>query len=209
MKNKAIRISVRNLIEFIYRSGDIDNKFTNIATRAQEGTKVHQYIQRNLKQEYKDLENVEFKSEYSLKHNLVFKDIEFCIEGRADGILHNKDKVVIIEIKSTTKNVNLLKEDANNLHWAQAICYAYIYGEQNSVDFISVELLYCHLESYEIKTFIKEFSMKELEQYFYDILDRYYHWANFTSNWLITRNESIKKLEFPFNKYCFSYNYDF
>ena len=47
-KNKDIKISVRNLVEFVLRSGDLDMRFRG-SSRAVEGTKAHQKIQKENK----------------------------------------------------------------------------------------------------------------------------------------------------------------
>lgn len=81
---KEIKISVRNLIEYVMRSGDIDNTFrSNIP--ALEGTKAHQKVQKSYGDEY--------KSEYTLKHSLEYEEYTLIIEGRADGILDRKSVV--------------------------------------------------------------------------------------------------------------------
>lgn len=200
MNDKIIKVSVRNLVEFIYRSGDLDSSFNSIS-RAQEGTKIHQMLQKSLKSQYKESENTEFHTELSLKHSFNYKDLNFLLEGRADGILIQENKVTIIEIKSTQKDLISLQPDYNFLHWAQAKCYGFIYARQQGLESISIELMYCNVESYEVKSFIEEYNMEELERFFHHIMEKYIHWANYTSTWLEIRNESIKKLEFPFKNY--------
>ena len=39
----------------------------------------------------------------------------------------------IDEIKTTTKDLLLIDENTNPLHWAQAKCYGYIYSMQNEL----------------------------------------------------------------------------
>ncbi len=43
--NKEIKISVRNLVELVLRTGDIDSSFTG-SSRAVEGTRLHKKIQK-------------------------------------------------------------------------------------------------------------------------------------------------------------------
>ncbi|MEG0774545.1 helicase C-terminal domain-containing protein [Clostridium sp.] len=200
MNNKSIKISVRNLVEFIYRSGDLDNKFNSIA-RAQEGTKIHQMVQKSLKDEYKNEPDIELLTETQLKHYFTYKDLDFMLEGRADNILLEKNKTTVIEIKSTTRELSIMQSDYNFLHWAQAKFYGYIYAFQNSIESISIELLYCHVESHETKSFVENYTFIELERYFYEVLDLYFHWANFTSKWIKIRDKSIESLAFPFITY--------
>lgn len=44
---RKVRISVRRLVEFVRRSGSIDNRMTS-SDRALEGTKIHQLLQKKL-----------------------------------------------------------------------------------------------------------------------------------------------------------------
>ncbi|HEY8363534.1 MAG TPA: ATP-dependent DNA helicase [Tissierellaceae bacterium] len=191
MKNQ-IRVSIRNLIEFILRSGDIDNSFMSMS-RALEGTKAHQKIQKSYGPEY--------MKEVTLRHNIDYGDFEIQLEGRADGIYVSQDEVIIDEIKSTTKPLEEIEEDFNELHWAQGKAYGYIYCCQNNLGNISVQLTYFHIETEETKKFKKEFTFKELEEFFIPIVDKYIDWARTTFYWGEVRNMSIKSLNFPFKSY--------
>ena len=44
-----VRISVRNLVEFVFRHGDIDNRYQQAPDNAmQEGGRIHRMIQRKM-----------------------------------------------------------------------------------------------------------------------------------------------------------------
>ncbi|TCO72299.1 ATP-dependent DNA helicase [Marinisporobacter balticus] len=187
-----IKISVRNLVEFILRSGDLDTSFRSM-TRAVEGTRAHQKVQKNQAENY--------EAEVTLKHKLEHEGYTFLIEGRADGIIKESDGICIDEIKSTTKPLEIIHENYNELHWAQAKCYAYIYALQNKLDKIDVQLTYFHLETELLKNIRKNFSFISLEVFFYQIIDQYMAFANFTSDWCKLRDDSVKDLVFPFKKY--------
>ena len=51
-EKKVIKISVRNLVEFVMRSGDLDNRRTagTEKTAMQEGSRIHRKIQRRMGQ---------------------------------------------------------------------------------------------------------------------------------------------------------------
>ena len=123
INNTEIKISVRTLVEFIFRSGDIDSQFIS-NSRALEGTKAHQKIQ-------KDNKDNGYTPEVTLKHTIEYQGFNFIIEGRADGIISTDDTVVIDEIKSTNRPLEYIEENYNETHWAQAKCYAFIYCVQN------------------------------------------------------------------------------
>lgn len=199
-KNRDIKISVRNLVEFVLRAGDLDTRFMG-SNRAVEGTKAHQKIQKENREKYSVFLGEEYLSEVSLKHSVPYNGGNILIDGRADGILI-KDKVVTIdEIKTVTKDLELLKEDHNSLHWAQAKCYAYIYGTQNNLQTMYVQLTYYQIDNEKIKRFIKGFSIEELQEFFNEIISNYFIWANITSDWNEKRDNTIKDLNFPFDNY--------
>ena len=83
-----VRISVRNLVEFILRSGDIDNRHSTKAQydAMQIGSRLHRKIQGSMPGTY--------KAEVSLKHTAHYRDVEILLEGRADGIITPDEKSV-------------------------------------------------------------------------------------------------------------------
>lgn len=75
-----VRISVRSLVEFILRSGDIDNrKAASPENAMQEGGRIHRMIQRRMGPSY--------QAEVSLSHAYDAGEYEIVVEGRADGII--------------------------------------------------------------------------------------------------------------------------
>lgn len=190
--NRFVRISVRNLVEYVLRSGDIDNRFVSMS-RAVEGTLAHQRVQ-------KDYAKGDLK-EAVLKHSIEYGQFTFQIEGRADGILFTDDGIVIDEIKSTTRDLKELAGDINLRHWAQGICYGYIYAYQNSLQAIGIQLTYFNLESEDKVSFKRTMTFTEAEGFFLDLLDRFIHWAGLTFDWGEKRDSSIASLEFPFPSY--------
>jgi DNA excision repair protein ERCC-2 len=211
IKENEIRISVRNLVEFVLRSGDLDMRFTG-TSRALEGTRIHQKLQKSNK-EGKLYPNADYLAEVALAYNFQYRDFSFLLEGRADGIIVPKDfeeppsliiepqRVIIDEIKSTTRPLEVIDEDYNELHWAQGKCYAYIYAEQNGLEEIEVQLTYYQVDSEEIKYLKKIFTKEDLKLFLYDLIEKYCVWAEFTRSWNNRRNLSVKALNFPFDAY--------
>ncbi|WML37161.1 ATP-dependent DNA helicase [Clostridium sp. OS1-26] len=213
MQINEIKISVRNLVEFVLRSGDLDSRFTG-SSRALEGTKAHQKIQKEYKDKFSKekqipidelVNNKSIKKEYFaevvLKHNIEYKDFLFIVEGRADGIIIEGDNFIIDEIKTVTRPLETVDEDYNYLHWAQAKCYAYIYALQNGLPNIDVQITYYNINDNETKKLIQNFNINDLESFFNDLLEKYYFWANLIKDWNIKRTNSIKNIDFPFNSY--------
>ena len=187
-----IRISVRNLVEFIFRSGDIDNRIGKGAQKEamQEGSRMHRKIQGRM--------GMEYRAEVPLKLEVPQEEYVLALEGRADGIITNAEGgVTVDEIKCMYTDVTRFEEPIF-VHKAQAMCYAYIYALQNGLNQISVQLTYCDLDTEEICRFEEAFSFFWLERWFQDMMEAYRKWTDFQFAWRKIRQTSIQTLEFPF-----------
>lgn len=190
--NKTIKISIRNLVEFIMRHGSIDNRYTS-SIKAIEGIRGHQRVQKSYGDNY--------TAEVSLKYKLTYEDLEIIVEGRADGILIEDDKTIIDEIKTTTKDLLLIDENTNPLHWAQAKCYGYIYSMQNELENIDIQITYYNIDTKSTRILRQSYTLKDLEEFFFWLIDEYKSWAQLENDWVNKRNKSIKELKFPFENY--------
>lgn len=197
-----IHISVRSLVEFILRSGNIDNRRAASSDNAmQEGSRIHRMIQRRMGPEY--------QAEIGLRYTYSAGEYEIIVEGRADGIitenaavaengsLVQKPAVTIDEIKGTFQDLKKLKGPVP-VHLAQAKCYAYIYAEQKKLPEIRVRMTYCHIETEQIRYFYYDFTFEELQEWFLEVMEQYRKWADYSFKWQKVRQESIKALQFPY-----------
>lgn len=190
LEQPCIRISVRNLVEFILRHGDIDNRTGGADKEAmQQGGRIHRKIQRQ--------QGAEYRAEVSLKYQIACDGFILSVEGRADGIIELPKRVVIDEIKGVFKDLKRLKEP-QLLHLAQAKCYAYIYAEQKNLEEIGVQMTYCNLDTEEIRRFQEVYTRAELKKWFEELVSEYEKWARYQREWRAKRNASIKTVEFPF-----------
>ncbi|WP_251862472.1 ATP-dependent DNA helicase [Clostridium sp. Marseille-Q2269] len=193
-----VNISVRNLIEFILRSGDIDIGYLG-GSRAQEGIKAHKKIQKMRMESSTPLLMMKYEKEVLLKYAVEYKDFLFNIEGRADGIIIENNSVTIEEIKTTTRSLDEIED--NLLHWAQAKCYGFIYSKENNIKTINIKLTYYNIRNENIKSIDKSFEFDELKEFFYDVIHKYYVFMNFNIKFKKKRNKQIKSLVFPFKEY--------
>lgn len=185
-----VRVSVRSLVEFILRSGDIDNRRAASAENAmQEGGRIHRMIQRRMGPSY--------QAEVSLRHVYDADDYEIVVEGRADGIITEEGQVTVDEIKGTYRDLVKMKGPVP-VHLAQAKCYACIYACQNQLKEIGVRMTYCHMETEEIRYFQEKYSSGQLEIWFAELMGQYRKWADFRFHWQQDRQNSIKQMGFPF-----------
>ncbi|MCR5753970.1 MAG: ATP-dependent DNA helicase [Acetatifactor sp.] len=190
MPPDEIKISVRGLVEFILRSGDIDNRRQGAPDNAmQEGSRIHRMIQRRM--------GAEYQAEVPLRYTHPTDKYVLIVEGRADGIIDIKGDITIDEIKGTYRDLNKMREPVA-VHVAQAKCYAYMYGLQADIETIKVRLTYCNIETEDIRYFYEEYKFQELEDWFQGLIRAYRKWADYIWEWKKIRQESIEKLEFPF-----------
>lgn len=192
MKEETIiRISVRSLVEFILREGDIDNRVSGSMEKDAMllGGKIHRKIQSRM--------GTNYTAEVPLKIQMPCDGFVLQIEGRADGVLKDDGKVLIDEIKGILRSLEHLEAPVP-VHLAQAKCYAYIYAVQNSLKCIDVQMTYCQMETEEIRRFCQKFEFQELQTWFQDLVTQYEKWAKFEIEWRNVRNDSIRQIEFPF-----------
>ena len=192
-QKKQVRISVRALVEFVLRSGDIDNRRSGAAQKdaMAAGTRIHKKIQKRMGGNY--------RAEVPLKYTALDEeeDIELLVEGRADGIFEEDGIVTIDEIKGVYMDLERLTEPVA-VHMAQAMCYGYFYCCDRDLDGVRIQLTYCNLETEEIRRFHEDRSKEELEAWFRSVIHEYFKWARYLCHHELQRNQSISGLEFPF-----------
>ena len=211
-ESKIVRISVRNLVEFILRGGDIDSRTGGGPDRDAMllGGRLHRKIQRRMGPEY--------HAEVPLKIEIPCDGFCIRVEGRADGIIikENSDhfrereiteagaadqkreaQVTIDEIKGVLRDLSSVEQPAA-VHLAQAKCYAYIYAAQHGLSEIGVQMTYCQLETEEIRRFYFCCTIEDLAAWFGELIQSYEKWARFEIEWKKQRDESIHRTEFPF-----------
>lgn len=188
---QTIRISVRNLVEFILREGDIDNRISGSMEKdaMQQGSRLHRKIQKRMGSGY--------RAEVPLKFQYPCDCFMLQIEGRVDGIVEEADGIVIDEIKGVMRDLDHITGPVG-VHLAQAKCYAFFYGTQNALEEIGVQMTYCNLETEEIKRFRETYSVGELKKWFEELVHAYEKWARYQIEWKELRNNSIRRTEFPF-----------
>ena len=232
------RISVRNLVEFILRSGSIDSRITG-RNRLEEGSRVHRKLQKA----------GGYQAEVYLSITETHAGVDFTVEGRADGVIISESGVMIDEIKSTltpleqieaeydsvfcsltepptpvsptrspAERVRVGKEEQQSgadvrrkadeaewslfrRHWAQAMCYGYIYCVKNDLAQIDVRLTYYEMETGGVKRFVRTFAAVDLGGFFTGLLEKYAVWMHFINEWKIVASKSMRTLVFPFDSY--------
>jgi len=205
MAQYELVLSVHQLVDFLLRTGDIDNRVYNQETM-NEGSRLHSLHQRK--------QGSHYMAEYPLRERFKYESFDIVLEGRADGIFFNGSEYVIDEIKSTIANLEEYFLSQKEWHLGQAKCYALMFAHERNIDFINIQLTYLHqLDGTKlIKTF--RYSVEELENDVNALFKEYLNFYTFIIERTLKRNKSAAKLEFPFeefrdgqrqmSKYCYS-----
>ncbi|ETI68881.1 ATP-dependent DNA helicase [Neobacillus vireti] len=187
-----IHISVRTLVEHVFRSGSIDSRFRSQATLL-DGTRIHQKIQKT----YQEGD----QKEVYLRAEIAYDGLTFLIDGRCDGLLFRDGRVMVDEIKSFSQPLEQIEGEGYLVHWAQAKFYAYMYAKANALTEILVQLTYVHVETEAKRYYQKNCTLSELETFVFEVIEGYAPYAKLQHEHRLERNESCKELTFPFKTY--------
>lgn len=192
MDKKEYKVSVRDMVSFVLRSGDLIVESSG-PNRTLEGLFAHIKHQKDMGEDY--------KAEIHVKKVIDFPSFKLKISGRIDGLYEEDDLFIIDEIKTTYAPLDMVDEDFNPLHWAQVLCYGFIYCEENELDNIILQLTYIQLEFEQIKRLKKKYTFKQLKEEFMELVDTYGRWVEKLERYNNQMLLSTNALEFPFEDY--------
>ena len=180
-------VSVRELAEFCYRSGDIDHRFTPSPTGVQ-GTEGHQRVFRSRPQSY--------CSEYAAEYLHESNGLQLLLRGRADGF----DPAIgmVEEIKTCRVNPDTIASPVKEVHLAQARLYAALIARQEGRDELEVRLTWFNIDTEQESTSKYSYSAEELAAFLGDSLCLYSNWLEQIYSLKAVRNKSIASFEFPY-----------
>ena len=191
-----VSISVRDLVEFLTRSGDIDNRSSGRDADAMaEGAKLHRKLQKAQPKGY--------RAEVTLRHEEVLTyegmTMAITVEGRADGIYDDPEYGhAIDEIKCMLRDIGNL-DGPVPVHLSQARCYAYMEAVAGDLPSISIRMTYVHIDTGAIRYFYETLQREELTEWFLALCRDYCRWAKWSHDHEAERNASIAALNFPFD----------
>lgn len=186
---KALDLSVHQLVDFLLRTGDIDNRIYN-KTSMNEGTRLHASYQRR--------QDSDYHAEYFLTHTFLVDDFKVTLSGRADGVIERPFLVTIDEIKTSVIDNEEFYNSQKEWHLGQAKIYALIYALDHKLSTIGVRLTY--INQLNDKQLIKEFkyTLEELEEFCENLIKEYLDFYQKVFELKEIRNETSKDLTFPF-----------
>ncbi len=196
-----IKISVRDLVEFVYRSGSIDA--TYYATRQekalQEGIRIHNKVQKQRAKESK-LFNTVYEKEKTMKYDFEKEGFTFNIKGRIDGVIYGEDSITIEELKSTSKPLKYIDEPSLT-YLAQLKMYGYMFAKEHNLKKIILHLTYIYVQDESIKVFDYTEDFETLEKFFIEVIDKYIIFAKLEQDIAKAFLESSKDIAFPHKAY--------
>ncbi|MDG1890585.1 MAG: ATP-dependent DNA helicase [Verrucomicrobiota bacterium] len=186
----AFDISVRELVEFSMRRGDLGSgpRFLSPA-RALEGTRGHQKLQASRPAHY--------EAEIPLKWSLQKDRFTLNLRGRIDGAIETPEGWMLEEIKTVTGH---WQQKASALHWAQLKIYGGMWHTTRPPGPLKLRLTYYHLEEENEHCFEETQGQEEINQFFNQVVESYVDWLDHHVTRCDKRNISLMPLAFPFTK---------
>ena len=192
----SLHIAVRNLVEHVLRTGDLELAFFSSA-RTIDAIRAHQTVQQSRPETY--------LAEVPVAHQIDLPPFRLHISGRMDGVFTETDDdqhlPMVEEIKTTTQDLDIIAAAANPLHWGQAKVYAYLYAMSQGLNRIGIQLTYVQLASGKRRELRQRFEIDDLKAFVYDLVSRYVQWAATIIDWVQIKEQSIEQLVFPFGDY--------
>ena len=179
-------VSVRDLVAFCHRRGDIDHRYTPSPT-AEQGVEGHQRIYRRREESY--------EPEYPVHYLHRQGDISLRLRGRADGF--DPQLGLVEEIKTCRVAAENIPEPVSRLHLAQARIYAALIAEELSLTSLQVQLTWLNIDSDEEWPLVQQYDRAELKSFLEATLAEFSGWLTLLAQRRRARQESLAALRFP------------
>ena len=191
---KIKSIGVRELVEFSLKSGDLKSSGAGRQNTALDGSRIHRMIQASWDN------NVSVETD--LRMQITAGKTPLLIHGRADG-LHQTGGIVdeVLEIKTSSFDFSELPNNILTLYFAQAKIYSHILMKESNLAQMKVTLLYFQTTTEQLSKKTVVVTRKEASEIFNQAVSEYQKWLELENVLHEQRQESLKMLKFPFDKY--------
>lgn len=189
MPKRTVRLAIREFVESLFMEGDL--AAASSPARALEGMRAHKGLQADRGEGY--------SAEIPVSFSVSGKHVELQLFGRIDGLLAGEHGVAIEEIKTVR---GALPEGFGGaaVHWAQAKAYAAIYCHDNTVEHITVRLVYFDTLHSEPHPLERVFSSAELLDWLQGICRGYLDAADREEERLAECGRLIREKGFPYER---------
>ncbi|WP_165954196.1 ATP-dependent DNA helicase [Seongchinamella unica] len=183
-------LSVRDLVAFCHRSGDIDHRYTP-SPSAEQGMEGHQRLYRRRPDSY--------VREYPVRYLHRQGDIQLQLRGRADGF--DPARGLVEEIKTCRVDPGKIPASVSRLHLAQARIYAALIAEEQSLDGLAVQLTWFNIDRDEEAPLLQYYSRAELQEFLAGTLAAFADWLGLLGRRRRDRQASLQRLDFPHGEF--------
>ena len=183
-------ITVRDLVAFCHRAGDIDHRFTLSPTGVQ-GVAGHQQVYRRRGETY--------RSEYPVSYCHSQAGLQLNLRGRADG--YDPAAGLVEEIKTCRIRPALIPDTVSRMHLAQARLYAALIAIAQDLARLEVRLTWFNIDSGEETPLSQDYSRQELEEFLAASLARFSGWLGSLAELRLQRDASLQALAFPHGEF--------
>ena len=185
-----LSVTVRDLVAFCHRAGDIDHRFTPSPTGVQ-GVAGHQRVYRRRGDSY--------RSEYPVDYSQTEGGLRLRLSGRADG--YDPAAALVEEIKTCRIRPALIPATVSRMHLAQARLYAALIAIEQDLDQLEVRLTWFNIDSGEETPLSQSYTRRELEQFLAGSLDQFSGWLARLAGLRRQRDQSLQELAFPHGEF--------
>ncbi len=194
---RQIEISMRTLVEFLLRHGDITPGSGGglRPERAQLGSRIHRKLQKEFAEQQEG-----YHAEASVRYLWQTELADVLVTGRADGYWIRDTTLYLDEIKTVEEDLSRY-EESEILHLAQAEGYAYLLALESGTKQAEISVIYYNIHTEERKRVTNRFSFSELEAFFLDLVQEYAKWVHLDQTRRRDLSEELRQASFPFPSY--------
>lgn len=175
-------VAVRTLCEFAAKRGDLDHRFTP-SPSAEEGLAGHRAVAGRRGTGYR----AEVPLQGAYRHLLV--------RGRADGV--DDARELVEEVKTCRGTPERTPDNHRQLHWAQALVYAWLLCADRGAAGWNVGLVYFDIDrQQEAPALVQRWSADDLKRHFEDLCERFLAWADRELAHRTRRDAGLRELGF-------------
>ncbi|MFZ6800077.1 helicase C-terminal domain-containing protein [Undibacterium sp. Di24W] len=175
-------VSVRSLVEFAAKQGDLDFRFTP-SPSGLEGIEGHNQVTSRREVSYQREVRLEGRFE------------ELWIKGRADG--YDPDLVQLEEIKTYRGDFQAIPDNHRQLHWAQAKIYAYLLCQKLALPEMKVALIYYDVDKQAETPMVESYDTVLLASFYKRLCEQFLNWAKQEIVHRELRDLVLREMPFP------------
>ncbi len=186
------KIPIKSLVSSIIMSGDLseeyfqnrDNYYEKLSRKAiEENQKLYMY------------------NDYYVSIRVHILEEEVELFGFVPGIILEDEFIILEYFITTFDDIERLEYNTREQHISILKMLAYVYCSNNDLSSVRVKLKYYNIETDDSKSFVFEYSIKQLERFFTYIIgifeEHEYIHLKHRDNFTISREQ----FEFPFSEY--------